>query len=225
MKNFIFDLYNTLIEVRTDEHREETWLPVVKYFADRGIPVSDWKILERFFVEYWDEFNAQKSGKYAYPECDCVDQFVCIAKKAGGKLSRKKAAEALCIMRKASTETLRLFDGTLELFAELKKRGAKLYLLSNAQAAFTYDEIDSCGLKGAFDGMLLSSECGCRKPDPEFFGMLFDRFGLSKDRSVMVGDDRISDGKGAADFGIAYVYAGGGAVAVADELIRLAEEE
>lgn len=224
MKVFIFDLYNTLIEVKTDEHCERAWAPVVKYFEEHGMPNVEWTRLCRLFDEYWDEFKKnEKNSKYAYPECDCVKQFVTIAKKAGGKLSREQAAEALRLMRVASTEILRPFDGVNELFARLRSNGAKLYLLSNAQSAFTFDEIASCGLSDAFDGVLLSSDCGCRKPDPAFFGMLFDKFGLDKKSAVMVGDDRTSDGAGAQNFGIAYVYAGGGAPAVADELIRLSE--
>ena len=224
MKVFIFDLYNTLIEVKTDEHCERAWAPVVEYFGAHGLPVVPWTRLCELYDEYWDFFKKnEKNSQYAYPECDCVEQFVTIAKNIGGSLSREQAAEALRLMRKASTEVLRPFDGVNELFAALRANGAKLYLLSNAQSAFTFDEIAACGLSGAFDGVLLSSDCGCRKPDPAFFGMLFDKFGLDKKSAVMVGDDRTSDGEGAQNFGIAYVYAGGGAPAVADELIRLSK--
>lgn len=226
MKNFIFDLYNTLIEVRTDEHCERAWTPVVKYFAECGVPSADWHRLVELFDAYWDEFNnlAAKS-EYAYPECDCVEQFMSMAKSLGGALTREQATHALRLMREASTELLRPFDGVKELFAELKKAGAKLYLLSNAQAAFTYDEIAKCGLGRAFDGLLLSSECGCRKPDPAFFNMLFDKYKLDKSKCVMIGDDRTSDGEGAAAAGIMYVFAGGGAPKVKDELLRLAREK
>ena len=222
MRTFVFDLYNTLIEVRTDEHCKETWQPVVEYFGGLGIN-SDWKTLCDLFDGYWKMFNAKTDSRYAYPECDCVAQFEYIAHCAGGEISRDQATEALRLMRKASVRVLRLFDGIKELFEKLKQRGAKLYLLSNAQAAFTYDEIEECGLNGAFDGLLLSSECGCRKPDPMFFGMLFDKYGLDKRDAVMVGDDPVSDGKGAADFGIKYVRADGGAAVHAAELVSLAD--
>ena len=69
--------------------------------------------------------------------------------------------------------------------------------------------------------MLLSSECGCRKPDSAFFGMLFDKYELDKRDAVMVGDDPENDGMGAQNFGIAYVKADGGAAAHAAELLEL----
>lgn len=225
MKSFIFDLYNTLIDVRTDEHREATWLPVVDYFGKHGI-TTDWESLCREFDDYWRVFNAKAAeSEFAYPECDCVEQFRYIAKNLGGTLTRKDAATALCIMRRASVEWLRLFDGTLELLDKLRSEGAKIYLLSNAQAAFTPSEIAEVGLQDKFDGVMLSSDYGCRKPDPAFFAMLFDKYGIDKASAVMVGDDETSDGKGAADFGIAYVKADGGAALHADELIKLARRK
>ena len=212
--------------MRTDEHCERAWTPVVKYFAECGVPCADWHRLVELFDAYWDEFK-KKSAKseYAYPECDCVEQFMSMAKSLGGTLTREQATQALRLMREASTELLRSFDGVTELLAGLRQCGAKLYLLSNAQAAFTYDEIAKCGLSDAFDGLLLSSECGCRKPDPAFFGMLFDKYKLDKSKCVMIGDDRTSDGEGAAAAGIKYVYAGGGAPKVADELLELARKK
>jgi len=223
MNTFIFDLYNTLVDIHTDEHTESAWAPVVEYFGARRIK-TDWKTLSDSYDRYWKLFleRARAERKYSYPECDAVSIFESMARGLGGKLSRTEAAEALCIMRKASRVHMRLFDGTLELFAALRARGAKLYLLSNAQSAFTPDEIKECGLDGAFDGVLLSSDCGVCKPDPAFFEMLFDKYDLDKRSAVMVGDDRINDVGGAERFGIVGVWAGGGASAHADEILALA---
>lgn len=226
MKAFIFDLYNTLIDTRTDEHCEKAWAPVVEFLAERGVK-TDWRRLCAEFDAYWDNFNRSRAAasEYEYPECDCVSQFESIAKSVGGAITRADAAQALRIMRRASIVRLRLFDGTLELLDGLHSRGAKVYLLSNAQAAFTYDEIAECGLTDAFDGVLISSECGVRKPDPAFFGMLFDKYGIDKRTAVMVGDDKENDVGGAEGFGIKGVWAPGGAAAHADELYALAGEK
>ena len=62
--------------------------------------------------------------------------------------------------------------------------------MSNAQAAFTVGEIAEVGLADKLDGVLLSSDCGCRKPDPAFYEMLFDKFDLDKrdaEMKLMVG--------------------------------------
>ena len=224
MKTFIFDLYNTLIDVKTDEHCEKAWAPVVDFFASKHIK-TDWKRLCYEFDRYWMLFNerALAERRFQYPECDCVTQFESIARSVGGRLSRADAAKALCIMREASIEKFRLFDGTLELLDELHARGAKTYLLSNAQAVFTRGEIERAGLTHKFDGMCLSSDYGVRKPDPQFYGILFDEYGLDKSDSVMIGDDMDADVRGAERFGIRGLWAGGGAASHREEISELIE--
>lgn len=222
MKNFIFDLYNTLIYIRTDEYRDETWRPVVEFFREHGIE-TDVATLRTLYGQGWDSMLSRlgKSKKFKYPECDITDIFGEMAKRQGVEFSREVCEEAAKCMRRASRIEMSVFPGVHELFIKLRSLGAKIYLLSNAQAAFTYDEIEECGLLSRFDGLLLSSECACRKPDPAFFKMLFEKFSLDKRASVMIGDDKESDGKGAKSFGIHFVHAPLGAAAVADKLIKL----
>lgn len=221
INNYIFDLYNTLIDIRTNEHKKEAWTPVVAYFAEHGIHTDTEKLCEEY-DSYWKEFeNLARTSEYEYPECDCVAQFEYIAERCGGHLSRERAAAALCIMREASTERFGLFPGIAELLERLRARGAKLYILSNAQSVFTVSEIRRAGLDGKFDGVLLSSDCGCRKPDPAFFGMLFDKYKLDKAKSVMIGDDADSDGVGAKRFGIGFIQATGGAAVHGREIEEL----
>ena len=49
-----------------------------------------------------------------------------------------------------------------------KRKGCRIYLLSNAQAAFTNAEIDLMALRPYFDAIYLSSDAGICKPQPEF---------------------------------------------------------
>ena len=82
----------------------------------------------------------------------------------------------------------------------------KIYLLSNAQYIFTKYEMDALGLTGWFDGILISSEESCRKPSQAFYDRLFERYGLKKEESVMIGNDWITDIRGAKEYGLATVY-------------------
>lgn len=226
MKTFIFDLYNTLISVKTDEHCEKAWQPVVEFFAAHGMK-TDWNRLMVEYDRYAKLFNERAAAerKFLFPEIDCISQFESIARSVGGRLSRADAAKALCIMRRASIEWLELFDGTLELLDELHARGAKVYLLSNAQAVFTAGEIAEVGLTDKFDGTLLSSDYGVRKPDPAFYELLFDKYNLDKSDAVMVGDDRSTDISGAERFGIQGVWVPGGAAAHKDELFAVLDKQ
>lgn len=219
MTDFIFDLYNTLIDIRTDEHCEAAWTPVIDYFR-LDVP---WQTLMQKYDEGWQVEFAElaKQKRYAYPEGDLVRVFAHISDALGFGWSDALCAEAASCMRRASMVRFKLFDGTLELITKLRALGSRLYLLSNAQACITYDEIELSGLAGRFDGMLISSECGCRKPDPKYFGMLFDKYGLKKSDAVMIGDDKESDGKGAKAFGIKFIHCPDGAASLADKLIKL----
>ena len=69
----------------------------------------------------------------------------------------------------------------------------------------------------------MSSDCGCRKPDPAFYEMLFDKFDLDKRDAVMIGDDMQNDVRGAERFGIRGLWADGGAAAHAAEILALAD--
>lgn len=222
--DLIFDLYNTLVEARTDEQREKTWAPVVAFYRERGMAASFPHVL-RLYGEFWrrrlDRLEAV--GRFAYPELDGTLVFEDIALVYGRKPDDGEAAEVYRIMRDASIVTLRPFDGAAELLSDLRARGNRLFLLSNAQSAFTRGEIERCGFSDAFDGMLLSSECGVRKPDPEFFRMLFDKYGIDRKNAVMIGDEKINDIDGAAAVGIRAVRAEGGAAAHAAEITELAE--
>ncbi len=221
MDTFVFDFYNTLVDIRTDEGRESTWQPVTEFFASRGIKHAAPKQLKELYDKYWKLYHERAVAEktYRYPECDAVSIMESMARALGGRLNRADATEALRIMRKTSIEWLHVFPGTIELLNKLKSSGAEIYILSNAQSAFTTDEIKQTGLWDIFDGILMSSDVGVAKPDPAFFEMLFDKYALDKPSAVMIGDDSFSDGQGANSFGIAYVFANGGAAAHADEIL------
>lgn len=92
-----------------------------------------------------------------------------------------------------STKYIKLYDGVTELLDALKANGKKIYLLSNAQRSFTANEMDMLGLTKYFDGICISSDEECSKPDSHYFEILFDRYGLEKSESIMIGNDYISD--------------------------------
>lgn len=222
MKNFVFDFYNTLVAIRTDEHSEDSWKGVVKFFAECDID-TDEATLIRLYDECWASHLAElkKQSKYEYPEGDITQVYKLMAKRLGGELSDSGAVLCAKIARRDSMRQFEVFPGTVKLLHSLKCKGAKLFILSNAQSAFTLDELEASGITCLFDGIMLSSDYGCRKPDPAFFECLFKKYKLKKLDTVMIGDDLSSDGKGAAACGIRYVYAGGGAASHLCEIIVL----
>lgn len=95
--------------------------------------------------------------------------------------------------RICSHKRLKLFKTTISTLDELRARGKKLYLLSNAQHIFTMPEIEMLGLAPHLDKMYISSDYGIMKPDPKFMETLIKNEGLNKDECVMVGNELRAD--------------------------------
>ena len=116
------------------------------------------------------------------------------------------AVHAGQLFRVLTTDYLRLYPGVPDLLSALREQGRGVYLLSNAQRIFTAGELNILGIAKYFDGILISSDCGVKKPDPRFFRMLLDRYHLDLASCVMVGNDCHSDIAGAQSVGLDTIY-------------------
>ena len=194
MKDFCFDLYGTLLDIRTDEESEEFWNKICGLLKGerRG---EEWKQRYRLLCER-ERLRQRKQ------EFDLLPVF----QQLSGKQNVGDAVALAYAFRKASVIRLRPFDGAIEMLAGLKERGANLYLLSNAQACFTRAELKECGLAQYFNGIMLSSEIGWKKPDVRFFGCAISKFGLIPENTVYAGNDLRDDVGGAKGAGMKTVY-------------------
>ena len=73
----------------------------------------------------------------------------------------------------------------------VKKNVGNIYHRSNAQRIFTEYEMRALGITEYFDGIFISSDEGCKKPDLTFFKRLIDTCGIDPAKAVMVGNDGI----------------------------------
>jgi putative hydrolase of the HAD superfamily len=195
--NFLFDLYGTLADIKTDEELQSLWFG----FA--------WLLGESDIQGVKDEYHAI-CKKYAdartheFVEFDLLRVFEEMVESRG---ANKEKAQALAReFRLLSRQKLRLFPYVIEILKGLKERGAGVYLVSNAQACFTRDELDELGIAPLFDGILISSDAGVKKPDTEIFSIAFDKFSLNKEECFYVGNDLNDDVLGATNAGLKTVY-------------------
>lgn len=198
MKNFVFDLYGTLIDIVTDEY--DPWF--------RRQAEEEFFSLCGGKCDFWGEYFrmcAEKSDDRYY-EPDLLKIFIRLAARCGCKLDRRRAEQFACRFRELSRKRFGLYPEVLSILSELKARGAKLYLLSNAQACFTRKELKETGLDGYFDGILLSSDAGVKKPSELIFNKLIYDYKLKKSETVYVGNDFYSDVLGAQSAGLYSVY-------------------
>lgn len=206
-QNYIFDLYGTLIDIYTDEHSRNFFKKYAKWLRKQGF-CFEWKrfytlytMLERAYRE-----QAAQEGRFRNPEIQIEDVFRDLF-AANGYVISKEQTRCLCEgFRRTSLVYMRLFPDTLTCLEGLKKAGKSIYLLSNAQKSFTWPELELTGLISFFDGILISSEERCMKPDPAFYNICCERYQLDKAESVMIGNEMRSDMAGAAAAGIDGFY-------------------
>ncbi len=207
-KNYIFDLYGTLIDVRTDEDTPELWDKMVLLYGYKGARYTAYELQSK----YKELCSAEKSRvKKAHPQRRHVDinltnVFKGLYAHKGVEVSDEVASFTANAFRCCSTEHIRLYKGVIELLEALKKKGKKLYILSNAQHDFTVPEIQMLGIDKYFDDIIISADVECKKPDPHIFEILFDRNPMEKSESIMIGNDCVSDIRCAYEFGIETLY-------------------
>lgn len=207
-KNYVFDLYGTLIDINTDEWDTSLWEKLAILYRYKGAVYSAEEINEK----YCEYVEAEKKRVHKrFPDYTVIDIKI---EKVFKKLFTAKKIKAtakeidfICTaFRCYSTKYIKLYDGVLDLLDTLKSKGKRIYLLSNAQRKFTENELNMFGLTPYFDGIIISSDEECSKPDKHYYDTLIDRYGLKREETIMIGNDYISDIKGAHDAGLKSLY-------------------
>ncbi|MDE7390809.1 MAG: HAD family hydrolase [Lachnospiraceae bacterium] len=207
-KNYLFDLYGTLADIHTDEWAEEFWGKIAELYTEKGAKYTAGEINKK----YGDLVEEQKGivGN-AHPEFEYIDIKIEEVFKRLYELKKIPVNTELVLatakrFREISREYIKLYDGIEELLDDLKKAGKKIYLLTNAQRVFTWDELGLLGIRDKFDGIVISSDEGCCKPDPAFFNVMLKRYSLNPKETIMVGNDPTADIMGAVQVGLDSLY-------------------
>lgn len=209
-QNFIFDLYGTLADIRTDEELPEVWQTAEAFLAPAGIFYAPDELKEAYFRRNAELFREQDAklkaaGTEGPAEIEILDVWKDLAKEKGVDLPRKMQLELSHIFRERSTVKLRLFPAAEEVLKALKKAGKTICLLTNAQESFTAPELRKLGIESCFDFIFYSSREGVKKPSPVFFSKPLS-VGLKAEESLMIGNDDICDCHGAAAAGMDSLY-------------------
>ncbi|MCR5100775.1 MAG: HAD family hydrolase [Butyrivibrio sp.] len=215
-KNYIFDLYGTLIDIHTDETKKKFWKQIADIYAENGALYKPGELREKYIQLVKEEEQKITLEKgYKYPEIKLETVFARLLKKDFPE-AKKEDIEVLqnsrlvqniaASFRKFSRTKLEVYPYTIELLQRLKDDGKKIYLLSNAQHLFTLPEMDSCGITGFFDGIYISSLKGMKKPQPEFIESLILEYNMNKAESVMIGNDLFSDIGSAMSAGVDGIF-------------------
>lgn len=204
--DLVFDLYGTLVDIHTDEN-DEVWEKTAVYFGFYGAHYTGAELKSAFR----DAMSAREAKAGQSYECFPDIPFETVMAELFEAKGVRKNVDTLGVgaaqlFRIVSMEYIRLYPKVKEALASLREQGFRLWLLSNAQRIFTEYELRHLGLGSEFDGVYLSSDYGCRKPDIRFFRALIDEHGLEPSRCLMIGNDRQTDIAGAKAAGFATLY-------------------
>lgn len=204
--NYLFDLYGTLVDVHTEEGKDLVWQRLSLFLGADGVHCTPEYLKEKYAeqVRVREAQDRLQRGKWA--EIDIAPVFAAMYADKGVQATDEQIALLAKVFRVLTVEKLRLFPGTEQMLQRLKAAGKHVYLLSNAQKLFTMPELQALDLVQYFDGIIISSNEGRKKPDPELYHLALKRYGLDPEQTVMVGNDDQADCWGAAKAGFDSMY-------------------
>lgn len=194
-KNYIFDLYGTLIDIHTEEGEHKLWEALAEFYQKQGASYEA--------QEIWDTYIAYVAKELEKSEEIQVEiVFRQLFADKGVEADDALITETCRFFRDTSTYHLRLYEWSLPILQKLKENGKKVYLLSNAQRSFTYHEMETLDIVKYFDKIYISSDHGVKKPNPKFFQILMKKENLDAKECLFLGNDQTCDVLGAQGVGM-----------------------
>ncbi|MHB8120093.1 MAG: HAD family hydrolase [Methanothrix sp.] len=190
IKGIIFDLYNTLIDIHTDEESINTYEAVSKWLIYQGVKISP-EDLKNDYRRMAKEGMEAKWEKH--PEIRVEEIFARICK--GHALrdidDSRLGVETARAFRAGSLRRLQLFPQSLHLLQELKSYPK--VIVSNGQRSFSEQEMRYFGLYEQFTHVIFSSDFGHKKPDPRIFLEAAKLMGREPEEVMCIGDSFEND--------------------------------
>lgn len=210
IETYIFDLYGTLVDIRTDESMPSLWRRMALLLSLQGAAYGPKALCRAYQEAVAGEIDRCAARRIGVPkehiEPDILRVFESLYARKGVSASPERVADAALLFRTLSLRHIRLYPQAAEVLRTLRARGKGVYLLSNAQATFTVPELNKLGLIPLFDGIVLSSDVGVKKPDQAIFQQLLIQYGLRPETCLMIGNDGTADIQGAAAVGMESRY-------------------
>lgn len=199
IKAIFFDLYGTLINIKTDEYDDWVYEILSRYFSYNAINIKP----DELKKEYFEGVQLLLSqNKEEFPEVDVFNVFYNIVNKYGKRKYTKSFVQNVSLLYRTLTiREFSIYDGLYNVLFRLNKR-YHIGIISDAQWVFANPEISILGLDQFFHNIVLSSKFGFKKPDVRLFMIAMDNAGSKPDNSVYIGDNPNKDLVGAKKAGM-----------------------
>jgi putative hydrolase of the HAD superfamily len=205
IKGILFDLYGTLIDIETDETRDDIYRGIAHYLTYHGVYRHRWEVRDR----YYQIMKQQKETRgEEYPEINVEAIWNSFLEQEGVKSGHERRKLALILAqlyRGISRNRLQLYPGVKNVLDTLRP-AYRMALVSDAQPCYALPEIKALGLDGYFDPAIISAHYGFRKPDERLIEQALKHMKLMPAEVICVGNDMYRDIYGASRLGIKTIF-------------------
>ena len=171
-ENYVFDLYGTLVDIRTIEDDDKVWEILALFYGYYSALYSPEELKETYGRLIVGKEKEMKYAHEACPEIEITEVFEDLFREKGVEPSKELAIHAGQFFRVLATDYVKVYEGTESMLEQLRAEGKNVYLLSNAQRIFTEYEMHILDIFKYFNGVLISSDYETKKPDQKFFDIL-----------------------------------------------------
>ncbi|WP_201717435.1 HAD family hydrolase [Rhodomicrobium vannielii] len=190
-----FDLDDTLL----DSH-SASLNAAINLYKDASISMS----LQEFLAS-WQAAQERQYSRYDAKEISFQEQRRARLREVINPALSDCAADQMFTHYQQSLEShWHLFDDVLPCFERLY--GHRLGLISNGDAALQRRKLAKTGISDMFNCVVISSECGCAKPDEEIFLRACALAGVTPKNAVYIGDRYDLDAEGARKAGLLHGF-------------------
>lgn len=192
IKAIACDLDNTLVDFMG--FKRKATMAAAKAMVAAGLKANPEEVYKRLF-EIYDQYGIEhkKAISKMLWEKYHVRDF--------NFFEKVQQAGLIAYLKKEFT-SMRLYPGVNATLGKLRKKGLKLYIVSDAPRNMAWWRLNQVGLASTFDTVVTFDDSLEAKPSKLPFKALLRRTGLKPKEILFVGDDPEKDIKGAKKFGM-----------------------
>lgn len=193
LKSVIFDLDNTLIDFMT--MKKISCDAAVSAMIGAGLNTRKDRAMKELFALY---------DKYGLEKKTIFQKFL---KKSAKKIDYEVLASGIVAYRRVRSGFLEPYPHVSEVLFELKQRGIKLAIVSDAPRLKAWIRLVSMKINHLFDVVVTFDDTKKMKPSAVPFQFAFKKLNLKPHECLMVGDRPERDIKGAKKLGMMTCFA------------------
>lgn len=205
-KAVFFDVFNTLIDLTTDEENPQAYT-----FLSRWLSYQGFEIAPDAFHHLYKQLAAAeiRANPHAHPDIEIGNVFHGILSTVNADrlqaMGEDVVRELALLFRILTTRHINVIPETSAALRALGQH-VQVGIISNTQRLFTLPELAKFQLREHVDQIVFSSDMLASKPNPRIFQRALNGLAIKPDEAIMIGDNLFDDVWGAQQVGMRAVW-------------------